>query len=377
MRRQPPATWHTVTPLPGSRQRREQQFESEVQGTPPWPQFPAAPPEGSTQRPGAPPVALHRPEQHSTPAKQMSPGAWHAYAGTQVPPWQFVEQHAEFEAHASPRTLHVALPGTGAHVPPVHVCEQQSAFPVHATDVALQAVAADAQVPPVQVSEQHSPAVVHAPPVPTQKASEVHAPFAHFAEQHSAFDAHAALSALQAGTAHWWLDGLQYPEQQSTSRVQDPAPFPTHELGATQSPFWHWSAVGVWQQSPLAVQESPCAEHVGGGGRQKPPWHVFAPQQADPPTVHAPPCWTQAGGGARHTPDWQVFGLQHVVPPVHAPFSAAHGGGGGLELPPELQATASANTSHSERNTRSMGLPPAPDATTPGAHGKRASRPPM
>jgi hypothetical protein len=68
--RQPPAAWQTVTPLPGSTQRREQQFEDPVQGLPPWTQ----PPEGSWQRPVGPPaVRSHSPEQQSSPLAQMSP----------------------------------------------------------------------------------------------------------------------------------------------------------------------------------------------------------------------------------------------------------------------------------------------------------------
>ncbi len=61
--RQPPAGWQTFTPLPGSTHRREQQLVGPVQGLPPWTQ----PPDGSTQRPGVPPVVSHRPEQQSSP----------------------------------------------------------------------------------------------------------------------------------------------------------------------------------------------------------------------------------------------------------------------------------------------------------------------
>lgn len=59
--RQPPAGWQTVTPEPRSRQIRVQQLEAPAQGLPPWLQ----PPLGAVQRPGAPPVALHMPEQQS------------------------------------------------------------------------------------------------------------------------------------------------------------------------------------------------------------------------------------------------------------------------------------------------------------------------
>jgi hypothetical protein len=67
--RQPPAAWQTVTPLPGSTQRREQQFDGPSHGLPPWTQ----PPEGSMQRPVEPVERSHRPEQQSSPSEQMSP----------------------------------------------------------------------------------------------------------------------------------------------------------------------------------------------------------------------------------------------------------------------------------------------------------------
>jgi hypothetical protein len=67
--RQPPAAWQTVTPLPGSTQSREQQFEGPSHGLPPWTQ----PPEGSMQRPGVPAVVSQRPEQQSSPVAQTSP----------------------------------------------------------------------------------------------------------------------------------------------------------------------------------------------------------------------------------------------------------------------------------------------------------------
>jgi hypothetical protein len=61
--RQPPAGWHTFTPLPGSTHRREQQFEAPVHGFPPCTQ----PPEGSLQRPGTPPLVSQIPPQQSLP----------------------------------------------------------------------------------------------------------------------------------------------------------------------------------------------------------------------------------------------------------------------------------------------------------------------
>jgi hypothetical protein len=80
---------------------------------------------------------------------------------------------------------------------------------------------------------------VHAAPLARQKESEVQAPAAQFAEQHSASVAHAELSALHAGVAHWWLVPLQNPEQQSASRAHVPL-FPKHvPAGATHSPFAH------------------------------------------------------------------------------------------------------------------------------------------
>lgn len=70
--RQPPAGWHTRVPLPRSTHLRVQQFESLSQGTPSCVQ----PPGASSQRPGAPPVALQSPEQQSSVRVQRSPGAW-------------------------------------------------------------------------------------------------------------------------------------------------------------------------------------------------------------------------------------------------------------------------------------------------------------
>jgi hypothetical protein len=65
--RQPPAGWHTLTPLPRSTHRREQQFDPPVQGVPPWSQLPAAPPVAFVQRPGFGAVASQSPEQQSSP----------------------------------------------------------------------------------------------------------------------------------------------------------------------------------------------------------------------------------------------------------------------------------------------------------------------
>jgi hypothetical protein len=67
--RQPPAAWQTVTPLPGSTHRREQQLDGPSQGLPPWTQ----PPGASMQRPVEPVERSHRPEQQSSPSEQMSP----------------------------------------------------------------------------------------------------------------------------------------------------------------------------------------------------------------------------------------------------------------------------------------------------------------
>jgi hypothetical protein len=90
--RQPPAGWHTVVPLPRSTHFRVQQLEAPAHGTPSC----VHPPFGATQRPGSVALApgLHIPEQQSSARVQMSPGAWQVYAGMQVPPWQFREQHS-------------------------------------------------------------------------------------------------------------------------------------------------------------------------------------------------------------------------------------------------------------------------------------------
>jgi hypothetical protein len=52
--RQPPAGWQTVTPVPGSSQIREQQFEPPEQGFPSWMHPPPPPPVTMTQS-AAPP----------------------------------------------------------------------------------------------------------------------------------------------------------------------------------------------------------------------------------------------------------------------------------------------------------------------------------
>lgn len=39
----------------------------------------------------------------------MSPLAWHEYAGTQVPPWQFVEQQSVPSAQAFPSVTQLEM----------------------------------------------------------------------------------------------------------------------------------------------------------------------------------------------------------------------------------------------------------------------------
>ncbi len=77
VRRQPVAGWQIETPVPGSRQMREQQPVPELHGLPSWVQPPPPPPVGSAQTPGFPPVAVQSALQQSVGDQQMSPAAWH------------------------------------------------------------------------------------------------------------------------------------------------------------------------------------------------------------------------------------------------------------------------------------------------------------
>ncbi len=154
------------------------------------------------QRPGCPPVAVHRPEQQSLPAMQMSPGAWHVYAGMHTPPWQFREQHSRPPAQASPRVLQVKplVPaGSDAQVPlaesrmPVQHCDAE----VAGEPVGVHCV--PEQRPPTQLTEQQSPSLAHVAPACLQNSEEVHFPLEHTVEQHCEPLEHVAPESPHAG----------------------------------------------------------------------------------------------------------------------------------------------------------------------------------
>jgi hypothetical protein len=92
--RQPSAAWQTVTPEPGSVQKREQQLLPFAQGSPAWVQLPPPCPFRTRQCPTPPsPFTEQELLQHSSSLRQMSLSAWQEYAFAQKPLWQFVEQH--------------------------------------------------------------------------------------------------------------------------------------------------------------------------------------------------------------------------------------------------------------------------------------------
>ena len=78
VRRQPSAAWQTVTPEPGSVQKREQQLLPLVHGSPACVQFPPPPPVVFRQRPTPPSLLAEQAwPQHSSLLRQTSPTAWH------------------------------------------------------------------------------------------------------------------------------------------------------------------------------------------------------------------------------------------------------------------------------------------------------------
>jgi len=84
--RQPSAAWQTVTPEPGSVQKREQQLLPLLHGSPACVQLPPPPPVTSRQCPTPPSLAEHAWPQHSSSDRQMSSTAWQEYALAQKPP---------------------------------------------------------------------------------------------------------------------------------------------------------------------------------------------------------------------------------------------------------------------------------------------------
>jgi hypothetical protein len=123
--RQPSAAWQTVTPEPGSVQKREQQLLPLLQGSPACVQLPPPWPLRTRQCPTPPsPFAEQELLQHSSSFRQMSLSAWQEDAFAQKPLWQ----HCDPLEQACPITLQLP-PVRFAHVPPLQVPVQQS-FPV-------------------------------------------------------------------------------------------------------------------------------------------------------------------------------------------------------------------------------------------------------
>jgi hypothetical protein len=127
--RQPSAAWQTVTPEPGSVQKREQQLLPPLHGSPAWVQLPPPPPVTSRQWPTPPSLLAEQAcPQHSSLLRQISSTAWQEYALAQKPLWQFVEQQSLASMSQDwPITLQLP-PARLAQVPPSHVPVQQS-FP--------------------------------------------------------------------------------------------------------------------------------------------------------------------------------------------------------------------------------------------------------
>jgi hypothetical protein len=99
-------------------------------------------------------------------------------------PLQFVEQHSEPNAHASPRVVHAA-PACATHFEPKPQSPEQHCVSL-AQDWSIWRQALDEHVPFVQVREQHcssdphgSPGYAHIPPSSRQLPVELHAPEQH------------------------------------------------------------------------------------------------------------------------------------------------------------------------------------------------------
>lgn len=118
----------------------------------------------------------HARPQHSEFLPQTSEFAWQEYAGTQKPPWQFVEQQLAAAVHAEPTGLHAPPPTMTAQVVPVQFRVQHSAPAPHATPVSLHWVAE--QLPPVQMLVQHSVELRQLVPEDLQKVVWVQMPLA-------------------------------------------------------------------------------------------------------------------------------------------------------------------------------------------------------
>jgi hypothetical protein len=170
--RQPAAGAHTVAPLPGSTQSREQQVVPPAHGCPSDSQPVLPAPDTAVQVPAPPSVWLQTPEQQSVPLTQMSPAALQTYARTQRPPWQLVEQQSDAWPQTWPSVPQVA-PATAAQAPPVQVPLQQSPAAPQAWPLGAQSAAW--QAPPAHDSEQQSAWRAQAWPAVAQKVGVVHA----------------------------------------------------------------------------------------------------------------------------------------------------------------------------------------------------------
>jgi hypothetical protein len=162
--RQPSAAWQTVTPEPGSVQKREQQLLPPLHGSPAWVQLPPPPPVTSRQCPTPPSLFAEQAwPQHSSLLRQMSSTAWQEYALAQKPPWQFVEQQSSPALQAWPITLQLlVLPGRLAQLPLVQVPVQQSFPELHDWPTSLQILSE--HVPLTQLFRQQSVLVVQDSP---------------------------------------------------------------------------------------------------------------------------------------------------------------------------------------------------------------------
>ena len=171
-RRQPDAEAHTVTPLPGSAQTRLQHcVPVGLHGSPSRTQPGAPGAEAVWQSPGPPPLAEQRPEQQSEPAKQMSPSALQTHARTQMPPWQFEEQHWPPLVQALPSV--VQLPPSDAHWPLTQLSVQQEEAAAQAPPTLVQPP--PAQSPPTQALEQQSVGFWQATPAGKQRVGAAQA----------------------------------------------------------------------------------------------------------------------------------------------------------------------------------------------------------
>jgi hypothetical protein len=260
----------------------------------------------------------------------MSLYAWQVYAGAQVPPWQFVEQHSVPAPHASPRVLQTPVVSV-EHVPEVvpeqlPVPEQHSVGDVQAAPIDLHI--AWPHRPPVElvgsakqstVQQSLGRAGLHSEPTSTQKAAVEHAPETHRPEQQGVpFVVQATDLSRQVGPP----PVVQVPPTHEP-RQQGVGP-PTVQVVVAQVGAWQvppsQTSPAVQHPRPPTVHAASRATHVGGASHVvvPVPWHVFGLQHVVTPAVHAPCSPTQLTG-ALQSPLWHVLGVQQAVPPVVHP----------------------------------------------------------